>query len=92
MVALHGTGRRTGGEERQEKREGGRSGVACRDSPGRLLDLERQAGRGVAIGPAQDTHEMAAYWKKMEEGFAENPLGFGRFQGEIKTAHFCKIL
>jgi hypothetical protein len=35
---------------------------------------------------------MAAYWKKMEEGFAENPLGFGRFQGEIKTAHFCKIL
>jgi hypothetical protein len=29
--------------------------------------------------------------RRRKEVFAENPLGFGRFQGKIKTTHFCKI-
>jgi hypothetical protein len=46
----------------------------------------------VASGsPAQDTQQLAAYWKKKAKDFAENPLGFGGFQGKIKTAHFVRF-
>jgi hypothetical protein len=45
----------------------------------------------VASGsPAQDTQQLAAYWKK-KAFFSENPLGFGRFQEKIKTAHFLRF-
>jgi hypothetical protein len=45
----------------------------------------------VASGsPVQDTQQLAAYWKK-KIVFAENPLGFGGFQGKNKTAHFFNI-
>jgi hypothetical protein len=36
----------------------------------------------ATLAPAQDTQEVAAYWKKKKEDFAENPLGFGGFQGK----------
>jgi hypothetical protein len=29
--------------------------------------------------------------RRRNKDFAENPLGFGRFQGKIKTERFCKI-
>jgi hypothetical protein len=45
----------------------------------------------ATLAPAHDTQEVAAYWKKKKEDFAENPLGFGGFQGKIKTAHFVRF-
>jgi hypothetical protein len=41
----------------------------------------------VASGsPAQDTQQLAAYWKK-KAFFSENPLGFGGFQGNKLKLH-----
>jgi hypothetical protein len=83
------------GEEKSEKRK--RRGEMRRaswrpgDAPGSLLGLKAASRRWHAGDPAQDTQLLCLL---EEEGiFAENPLGFGRFQGEKdKNCTLCNIL
>jgi hypothetical protein len=84
------------GKERKSKRDEGKgrggSGVArrgcSRESSWRWSGKQEVA----TLAPAQDTHEVAAYWKKKKEGFAENPLGLGRFQGKkLKQRGFARF-
>jgi hypothetical protein len=52
---------------------------------------KRQAGGGTPAA-LRKTRRCAAYWKKKKEDFAENPLGFGGFQGKNKNCTLCNIL
>jgi hypothetical protein len=73
-------------EPRRERKRGKWHGVQGR-SPGVLLILKAASRTWLAGSPAQDTQVLCLV-EEEEEDFAENPLGFGRFQ-EKKTAHFA---
>jgi hypothetical protein len=71
----------------KNKREGG---VALGKSPGVLLIARTsRRWRSETSRPPRTCYQLE---DEDDVHFAQNPLGFGGFQGEIKTAHFCKIL
>jgi hypothetical protein len=92
MAVLHVYWEEDGKERSARERDmRGKRGRAVSWRPGAsesLLGLKAASRRWHAGGPAQDTQQLAAYWKK-KAVFAENPLGFERFQEKIETAHFA---
>jgi hypothetical protein len=65
-----------GKRELREKRR--RASWRWGRTPGRLLDLQRQAGGGTPV--TLRWTRRSAYWKKKKGVFVENPLRFGGFQ------------
>jgi hypothetical protein len=91
MAVLHGYCEENEKERsaRERKKEGGvawRAGIL----QGVFSSSRRQAGRGSPAA-LRRTRTYAAYWKKKKGIFAENPLGFGRFQGKNRNCTLCNI-
>jgi hypothetical protein len=73
----------SGGREQEEKEERGiEEGVVALEKDSRTSPRPSAASRRWhAGGPAQDTQELASWGgRRKKPNFAENPLGFGRFQ------------
>jgi hypothetical protein len=92
MAALHGYWEEDG-EEKSKKRKRRKKGRGAwrpgEVSRGFFSSSRRQAGGGQRQPSAG--HAAASSWKKKKMVFAENPLGFGGFLGNIKTGRFCKL-
>jgi hypothetical protein len=90
LAGLHGRRRRMSqGKRELREREGGLRGVQGA-APGGLLILKAASRTWLAGSPAQDTH-VCCLLEEEERNFAENPLGFGRFQGKNKNCTLCNI-
>jgi hypothetical protein len=74
---------------REKEGKGGpwRSGAA----PGGHLGL-KAASRRWSTAAMRRTRRCCLLEEEERSFFCRKPLGFGRFRGKIKTAHFCKIL
>jgi hypothetical protein len=91
MAVLHGYWEQDGkrgrepGEERKE--EGAWRPGASRGSFSSFIGKQEVA----TLAPAQDTREVAAYWKKKKRRFCRKPPRVWKIPGKNKNCTLCKI-